>query len=64
MEKLKAKGVPLTASVLNTNHSNMANRLLKIGFTKMESDAKEARFRWAPLAQQTSTKAETSDSKK
>lgn len=59
MEKLKAKGVPLTASVLDTNHSNMANRLLKVGFTKTESDAKEARFRWAPLAQQTSGPSHT-----
>jgi ribosomal protein S18 acetylase RimI-like enzyme len=46
MEKLKGKGAPLTASVLHTNKSDMVNRLSKIGFTKKESDAKEARLRW------------------
>jgi hypothetical protein len=48
MEKLMAKGVPLTASVLHSNHSAMEDRLVKIGYTKVESDAKETRFRWDP----------------
>jgi hypothetical protein len=48
MEKQKAKGVPLKASVLHTNHSAMADRLVKIGCTKVESDDKETRLRWDP----------------
>jgi ribosomal protein S18 acetylase RimI-like enzyme len=48
MEELKAKGVPLTTNVLHTNQSAMADRLVKIGFTKVESDAKETRLRWNP----------------
>jgi hypothetical protein len=28
----------------------MANRLVKIGFTKVGSDTKEAKLRWAPAA--------------
>jgi hypothetical protein len=48
MEKLKAKGMPLTASVLHTNQSAMADRLAKIGFTNVELDAKETRLRWDP----------------
>lgn len=48
MEKLKINGVPLTASVLHTNQSAMADRLVKLGFTKLESDDKEVRLRWAP----------------
>jgi N-acetylglutamate synthase-like GNAT family acetyltransferase len=47
MEKMKAKGVPLTASVLHNNQSAMADRLVKIGFTKVGSDAKETKLRWA-----------------
>jgi hypothetical protein len=51
MEKMQANGVPLTASVLHDNRSAMADRLVKIGFTKVESsDAKEAKLRWAPVA--------------
>jgi hypothetical protein len=48
MEKLKANGVPLTASVLHPNQCAMAGRLEKIGFKKVESDEKETRFRWDP----------------
>jgi GNAT superfamily N-acetyltransferase len=48
MEKAMAKGVPLTASVLRTNQSAMADRLVKVGYEKVESDAKETRLRWAP----------------
>jgi ribosomal protein S18 acetylase RimI-like enzyme len=47
MEKLKGKGAPITASVLHTNKSDMANRLSAIGFTNKGADAKEARLRWA-----------------
>jgi hypothetical protein len=49
VEKLKTNGVPLTASVLNGNQSGMVDRLVKIGFTKMGSDDKEAKLRWAPV---------------
>jgi hypothetical protein len=48
IEKSMAKGVPLTASVLHTNQSAMADRLVKVGYEKVESDAKETRLRWAP----------------
>ena len=48
MEKSMAKGVPLTASVLHTNQSAMAERLVKVGYEKVESDANETRLRWAP----------------
>jgi len=51
MEKLKANDVPLTATVLHNNQSGMADHLVKIGFTKMESDAKQAYFRWSPEGQ-------------
>jgi hypothetical protein len=50
MEKMKANGVPLTAGVPHDNRSAMADRLVKIGFTKVGSDAKEAKLRWAPVA--------------
>jgi hypothetical protein len=46
--KLKAKGEPLTASVLHTNQSAMADRLVKIGFTKVGPDTKETQLRWSP----------------
>jgi N-acetylglutamate synthase-like GNAT family acetyltransferase len=49
MEKLKSNGVPLTASVLHNNRSGMADRFVKIGFTKVASDAKETKMRWAPV---------------
>ncbi len=48
MKKLMGKGVPLTASVLHTNCSDMANRLMKFDFAKAGSDAKEIKLRWAP----------------
>ena len=48
MNKLKAKGEPLTASVLSGNQSAMADRLVKFGFTKVESDDAETKFRWNP----------------
>jgi hypothetical protein len=49
MENMKVTGVPLTASVLHDNRSAMADRLVEIGFTKVESGAKETKLRWAPL---------------
>jgi N-acetylglutamate synthase-like GNAT family acetyltransferase len=59
MGKLKARAVPLSASVLATNKSSMAKRLEKIGFTKVESQstAVEAKFRWTPNVAQPGTKA-------
>jgi hypothetical protein len=48
MEKLKAKGVQLTTSVLHGNQSGMADRLTAIGYTKVESDDKETRLKWNP----------------
>ena len=48
VEKLKANGVPLTASVLHTNKSGMADRLVKMGFAKAESDANETKLQWPP----------------
>ena len=48
LEDLKAKGVPLTTSVLHTNRSAMSDRLVSIGFTKVEADTKETRLRWDP----------------
>jgi ribosomal protein S18 acetylase RimI-like enzyme len=48
MEKLRANGVPLTASVLHSNRSAMAHRLAKIGFTIVESDDKETKLQWDP----------------
>jgi hypothetical protein len=49
MERSMAKGVPLTASVLHTNQSAMADRLVKVGYEKVESDAKETRLRWRSM---------------
>jgi hypothetical protein len=46
LEKLKAKGVPLTARVKHTNQSGMAGRLVKRGFTKMKSNPNEVRLKW------------------
>jgi Acetyltransferase (GNAT) family len=49
IEKVMGKGVPLTASVLHTNCSDMTNRLMKVEFTKVESsDTKETKLRWTP----------------
>jgi N-acetylglutamate synthase-like GNAT family acetyltransferase len=46
VNKLKAKGVPLTANVLSGNQSAMPDRLVRFGFTKVESDDKQTKFRW------------------
>jgi N-acetylglutamate synthase-like GNAT family acetyltransferase len=46
MKKLKAKGEPVTASVLHTNQSAMADRHERGGFEKTGSDENEAKFRW------------------
>jgi len=52
VKKMMAKGVPLTATVLHSNKSDMVNRLLKLGFTKdstpswLETD--RDRLRWQP----------------
>lgn len=43
-----AKNAPLNASVLYGNKSAMADRLAKIGFEKVEADAKETKLRWDP----------------
>jgi N-acetylglutamate synthase-like GNAT family acetyltransferase len=51
VEKLKANGVPLTASVLRDNRSSMVDNLVKIGFTKIESDARETRLVWSPAVE-------------
>jgi hypothetical protein len=48
MKKLKAKVIPLTASVLSGNQSAMADRLVKFGFTKIDFDDEQAKFRWDP----------------
>lgn len=48
MEKSMAKGVPLNTSVLHTNQSAMADRLVKIGYEKVDSDDNETRLRWTP----------------
>ena len=48
MEKLKANGVPLLASVLHDNRSAMTDKLEKIGFTKTGSDAKQTTLLWSP----------------
>jgi hypothetical protein len=53
MKKLTAKGVPLTASVLHTNRSDMATRLAKIGFDKIEHDTKETKLKWSPVSRET-----------
>jgi hypothetical protein len=45
INKLKAKGISLTASV-SGNRSSMADRLVKYGFKKVESDDNETKFRW------------------
>jgi|SRR5262245_30828396 len=41
MDRLMAKNVPLTATVLNGNQSGMVDRLSKIGFTKSEAGAEK-----------------------
>jgi hypothetical protein len=41
MEKLTSKGAPLNAIVLHANQFAMADRLMKIGYTKVGSDEKQ-----------------------
>jgi len=48
VEKIMAKGVPLTGTVKRTNKSDMAGRLLKLGFTKVSFTDKEDNLRWHP----------------
>src|SRR5258706_7127618 len=48
MENAMGKGVPLTASVLHNNQSATADRLVKIGFSKVTSDSKETQLKWQP----------------
>jgi len=54
MEKLKANGVPLHASVLHGNLSSMVDILVNNGFTKIEPelDAKETKLVWSPAVKQ------------
>jgi ribosomal protein S18 acetylase RimI-like enzyme len=49
VKKMMAKGVPLTATVKHLNKSGTVDRLLKLGFTKVESlvDGQD-NFRWQP----------------
>ncbi|HEY7246573.1 MAG TPA: GNAT family N-acetyltransferase [Xanthobacteraceae bacterium] len=51
IEKMKANGTPLTASVLAGNKSGMVDRLVKTGFTKQGPDAKETKLRWTPVVE-------------
>lgn len=55
IEKLKANGVPLLATVLHDNKSDMANRLTKIGFAKIDCNAKQTNFVWSPREQNEQT---------
>jgi hypothetical protein len=49
MENLMSgKSAPINTSVLHANQCAMADLLNKIGFDKVEADAKETRFRWLP----------------
>jgi hypothetical protein len=53
VKEMMAKGVPLRATVLHSNKSDMVNRLLMLDFTKdstpwLETD--RDRLRWQPLA--------------
>jgi ribosomal protein S18 acetylase RimI-like enzyme len=48
MKKLKAKGELVNASVLHTNQSAMADRLVRSGFEKTGADNNETKFRWRP----------------
>jgi ribosomal protein S18 acetylase RimI-like enzyme len=63
VEKLKANGVPLTATVLHNNRSAMADRLAKTGFTIVRSDEKETKLRWDPLPRGQSSSGGSLDSK-
>jgi N-acetylglutamate synthase-like GNAT family acetyltransferase len=57
VNNLKAKNLPLTASVLFGNQSNMADRFVQFGFTKVASDDAETRFRWNPQNAEQALKA-------
>ena len=46
--KMKAKGVPLTATVLKKNKSDMVNRLLELDFSKLNSRYDRDFLRWQP----------------
>jgi predicted N-acetyltransferase YhbS len=48
MARYTAKGVPLTASVLQGNKSAMVDRLAKIGFAKLGVDSHETKLKWQP----------------
>lgn len=48
ISKLKTNNIPLTASVLSSNTSDMAGRFLKSGFKQIASDTKQKNFRWDP----------------
>jgi hypothetical protein len=48
MEKLKAEGVVILASVLHGNKSDMKNILPKFGFTEEGFDDKGTNLRWDP----------------
>jgi hypothetical protein len=50
VKKMMPKGVPLTATVLHSNKSDMVNRLLKLGFTQVYPWPKTDRdfLRWQP----------------
>jgi hypothetical protein len=49
VEKLKANGVPLIANVLHDNRSGIADILVKNGFAKIDSNAKQKKFLWSPV---------------
>lgn len=48
IDKLKAYGMPIEASVLAGNTSGMSDILPKVRFVKGEDDGKETDFRWDP----------------
>ena len=45
IDKLKTNGMPVTVTVLHNNRSAMTARLLKAGFTEVESGDKETKLR-------------------
>jgi hypothetical protein len=48
MKKIMAKGVPLTATVMHSNKSDMLSRLLKLSFTEDYSLNDRDFLRWQP----------------
>jgi hypothetical protein len=50
IEMVMSRQVPLTATVKRANQCGMAVRLMKIGFTKISSNAQEDQFRWQPCS--------------